>query len=234
MASVSEGLTRLHQLLRLQKNVLDQLARGPKQIRIREQNVAKLREDLAAREAELKQSRATADKKNLELRSKETHLSDLQGKLNQAASNREYDIIKGQMAADVAAKAVLEDEIIESLERVDQVQKLIAEAKAAVSKGEQDVKTFAADHEQKSVGLREQEKKLQSEVAEAEKIIPIKLMDTYRRLVAAHGADALAEATNGVCSNCFVSLTPQGRVQLNGGEILFCNCGRMLYVPVSA
>lgn len=231
MASVSEGLTRLHQLLMALKEVRDQLARGPRQVKIREQLVAGLRDELAGKEAELKQSRAAADKKNLELRSKETHLGDLQVKLNQAASNREYDIIKGQIAADQAAKSVLEDEIIEYLERVDQVQRDLVEVKGRISKAEKDVQEFLADFESKAMALREQETRIQTEITDAEKVIPATIADTYRRLVAAHGADALAEATNGVCSYCFVTLTPQTRVELNSGAIQFCSCGRLLFLP---
>ncbi len=67
-------------------------------------------------------------------------------------------------------------------------------------------------------------------MAEAEKIIPSKHADGYRRLVTAHGADALADAGGGVCTHCFVTLTSQGRVQLNSGEFVFCTCGRLLFI----
>jgi predicted nucleic acid-binding Zn-ribbon protein len=34
----------------------------------------------------------------------------------------------------------------------------------------------------------------------------------------------------GVCSSCFVALTPQGRVLVSTGEVVFCpSCGRLLY-----
>lgn len=230
MASVSEGLSKLHKLLNTLKDVGDRLSRGPRQIKLREQQVELLRQELVNREADLKQTRATADKKNLELRSKESHLADLQVKLNQASSNREYDIIKGQVAADQAAKAVLEDEIIEALERVDLVQKSIADAKADIAKAEKDIQEFAKTFESQIGTLKEQEMALQVQIADAQTVIPTTLAAEFRRLVSAHGADALAEVSGGVCSHCYVNLTPQNRVRLNSGETLFCNCGRLLYV----
>ena len=54
----------------------------------------------------------------------------------------------------------------------------------------------------------------------------------FRRLVAAHGAGALAAAEGGVCSACYIELSPQMRVELNSDKLVFCrSCGRLLYLP---
>ncbi len=123
MPSKGADFIHLHQLRRQLKEVQDQLARGPRQIKLRQAKVTEAEASAAAKEQELKESKIALDRKNLELKSKETHLLDLQAKLNTASSNREYDIISGQIAADKAAKSVLEDEILEYLDRVDALQK---------------------------------------------------------------------------------------------------------------
>ena len=66
--------------------------------------------------------RVAADQKQLQLKAGEEKIKDLKRKLNAAASNREYQILKEQIAADDMAKSVLEDEIIEALEKIDQFQ----------------------------------------------------------------------------------------------------------------
>jgi predicted nucleic acid-binding Zn-ribbon protein len=233
MASVGEQYGHLHDLHKQLKEIQDQLARGPRQIRARETRVGEAEAELASREQELKEARSTVDRKNLDLRSKEAHLQDLQGKLNTAASNREYDIIRGQMDADRAAKAVLEDEILEWLDRLDARQKDIATSKLAIKEAQQERERFATDFEQKATDLSRSEASLKTQIAEAEKMIPSELMPQYRRLVDAYGAEAMASAENGVCNQCFVALTAQNKVLLNSGTLLFCSvCGRLIY-PVS-
>ena len=230
MPSIGAQLQHLHQLLTQLRDIEDELARGPRQIKARQSRVEAAQATAGEKEQELKDARAEVDKKNLELRVKETHLIDLQAKLNAAASNREYDIIRGQMEADRAAKAVLEDEILEWLDRVDAGQKEVAEAKQHISDLEQDVRKFANEFEQKSVTLHGQLEGLRAQIAEAETAVPGEIKGQYRRLVEAHGADALASEEKGICTHCFVSLTTQSRVMLNSGKLMFCSsCGRLLY-----
>lgn len=230
MASVGEEYRRLHELHQQLKEVQDQLARGPRQIKARKARVAEAELALTEREKEFKEARASSDKKNLELRSKESHLNDLQAKLNQAASNREFDILRGQMDADRAAKAVLEDEILEWLDRADARQADIAEAKKQVQDVSRDTQVFADEFEKQSVQLRSQESELQGKIAVAEKIIPGEIIGQYRRQVAAHGADGMASTESGACGNCNVTLTAQNKVQINSGKLMFCStCGSLLY-----
>lgn len=230
MASAGAQYGHLHQLLMQLKEVQDQLVRGPRQIKARQARSTEAEQLLVTREAELKEARAAVDRKNLDLRTKESHLSDLQGKLNQAASNREFDIIRGQMEADRAAKAVLEDEILEWLDRVDVAQQVVAAAKKGIDEAREEVRRFASEFEQKSVGLHAEESRLNAEIAEAEKIIPNDVLVQYRRLVETYGAEGLASSRNGVCNQCFVNLTSQNKVHLNSGNVMLCSvCGRLLY-----
>lgn len=230
MPSGGAQFGHLHQLHQQLKEIQDQLARGPRQIKARQNRIRDVEQELTSKEQELKETRAAADRKNLDLKSKEVHLNDLQGKLNAATSNREYDIIRGQMDADRAAKAVLEDEILEWFDRVDAIQVEIGELKDKIKTAEADARKFADDFESKASGLQDQERKFQSEIAQAEKLLPPEIVDKYRRLVEAYGADALASAENGVCNNCFVAITAQAKVLLNSGKTLFCSsCGRLLY-----
>ena len=55
----------------------------------------------------------------------------------------------------------------------------------------------------------------------------------YNRLVATYSADALAQVDGKICTSCYTSVTPQQKVLLNSGQIVFCSCGRLLYLPES-
>ena len=146
-----------------------------------------------------------------------------------AASNREYEILTGQIAADTMANSVLEDEILEALTKIDQVQ-------VDVKKGEQDVATAEADLAKvtkevadREAGLKSQADTFQAEVAAAEKFLPNDIVPQYRRTVQAFGADALAAVENRFCTNCNIQLTSQKMVELKNGKWMFCTCGRLLY-----
>ena len=222
--------SHLHQLHTELQQVRGQLERGPRQIKVRQAKVAAANQELAEKELELQNARTMADKRNLDLKTKETHIGDLQAKLNTATTNREYGIIRGQMDADKAAMAVLEDEILESLERVDTIQNDISECQTRIEQMQQDVQAFATDFEQKVVGLRDQESRLLEQITVAEQIIPTEVRGQYRRLVDAFGEDAMASTENGTCQHCFTTLNSQQKVTLNSGQTLFCgSCGRLLY-----
>lgn len=230
---MSDGLNlpQLHRLLRQLRDVRDQLASGPRQIAAREKRIGQAEQIVVDKSTELKMTRAEIDRKNLDLKSKEQNLHSLRGKLNASSTNREYEILQNQIEADKVAKSVLEDEIIELLDRAEVIGQDIAKAKDAVVQLQKELKQFTADFEAKLAGLKEQESQLSVAVEQAEQPMPAQIRDTYRRLVEAHDSEALANANAGCCSDCFVNLTPQNRVLVNSGKPLFCpSCGRLLYV----
>ncbi len=230
MPPAGPDFIRLHHLLQELKKVQDQLVRGPRQIKVRKQRIETSQAELNEKEDELKSSRAEADKKNLDLKSKESNIVELKRKLNGAASNREYEIITGQIEADTAAKAVLEDETIEYLDRVDVLMKEIEECNSRIKEATADAELFTKAFEEKADDLRAKEVELSGKFKEAASVIPREIREQFHRLVEAYGPDAMAESENGVCNNCFVSLTPQAKVMLNSGKTLFCgSCGRFLY-----
>lgn len=231
MPSAGLDFSRLHQLLQSLKDVQDKLTRGPRQIQARRKKVVAASSELADKEGELKSLKTEADKKNLDLKSKEAQLVDLKRKLNGAKTNREYEIITGQIDADIAAKAVLEDEVLEYLDRADTLEKEIATDQEELAQLELNVDQFAKDFEASVESLKQEEEQLLLEVKDAQKIVPSEMREQFERLVEAYGPEAMASCNEGVCSHCFVQMTPQSKVLLNSGKVIFCgNCGRLNYV----
>lgn len=235
MATAAECLAELHRLLLGLREVEDQLARGPRQLKAREQLATQAQADLAARKDELKTLRLSADRKSLDLKTQEAKIADLKAKLNAASSNREYEIIRGQIDADTMAKSVLEDETLELFEKLDRLQSGIGELEQKQRQTDEEVRRFRAEFEGKVPGLKAQADTLSQQVRQAESGLTGDVAEKYRRLVDAHGAAALAPVEGGVCSNCYVQVTPQYRVLLNSGKVVFCgSCGRLLYLPPAA
>jgi predicted nucleic acid-binding Zn-ribbon protein len=223
-------MKQLHDLRLKLREISDELERGPRQIAARNQVIEKKKEELETQKNKLKQMKVAADQKNLQLKSSEARIYDLSGKLNGAANNREYEALRSQIAADTMAKSVLEDEILEALEKVDSVQIDVKKTEIELANTETELKQLMAEVQAKEAGLKEKAAALDAQVAEAEKILPPDIVPQYRRLVQAYGANALAPVVNKSCSECYVSLTAQLYLELRSGKVKFCTCGRLMYV----
>lgn len=230
MSSTCVGMKQLHDLRLKLREISDELERGPRQIAARNQILDKKKDEVETLKTKLKQTKLAADQKNLQLKSSEARIYDLSGKLNTAANNREYEALRSQIAADTMAKSVLEDEILEALEKVDAVQIEVKKVELEQTKVEGEIQQLKAEVQAKEAGLKEQAAALEVQVAEAEKILPPDIIPQYRRLVQAYGANALAPVLNKSCSECYVSLTAQLFLELKSGKVKFCTCGRLMYV----
>lgn len=228
--AVQNGLFFLHDLHLQLASVQDELNRGPRMIKAKENLLAKRQAELDAIKAQQTERRKLSDQKNLQLKSSEAKLADLRTKLNMCSSNREFDILKGQIAADEMANSVLEDEILDAMEQVDKVKLQITEAEKAVGAAKEEIGKAAAQVAAAEAGQKEKAEKLKLAVAGAEVILPDDVKLVYRRLVGAFGADALAAVDKGVCTACYVSLSPQQAVEVRSGKITFCHCGKLIYL----
>lgn len=230
--SVATNFASLHRLHLALQEVQEQLTRGPRQVKAREQLVVQAEAELVAKRDQLKTLRVSSDRKGLDLKTNEAKIADLRGKLNACSSNREFDIIKGQIEADTVANSVLQDEILELLDTIDGAQTAIRDAEAKVAKAKEERQKFTEKFATDSVELASRAGELTTQIKESESGLTGELAEKYRRLVDAHGAEAMAPCEAGICGNCRVQVTPQNKVRLNAGNVIFCSaCGRMLYKP---
>ena len=79
------------------------------------------------------------DRKQLDLKSGEQKVVDLRVKLNACNSNREYQALLEQIAAAEMAGSVLSDEILEGLEKIDQLGGGVKEAEKNLAAGKQEL-----------------------------------------------------------------------------------------------
>ncbi len=87
--------------------------------------------------------------KQLQLREREARIKDLQVKLNTCSSNREYQALKEQIAADQQANSVLSDEILEALERIDVLQAEFTKIQADRDKAAEGLQSVRVESEDK-------------------------------------------------------------------------------------
>jgi len=227
-----EALQELHRIHQQLSDLRDRLERGPKQITAREANVTRLEQVLSQVQAEAKAAKVAADQKNLQLKSDEGKIKDLRTKLNQANSNREYQALLEQIAASEMANSVLSDEILDALEKVDEFDKLIAEAKQNVAKGKEELATTRQNVQSKLDQLIAEVGRLEGELQASESKLPADIRQDYERIVRSKGADGMAQIEGEYCGGCHRQITPNMYSSLKLNHAVFCKmCGRLLYLP---
>lgn len=228
---VDNGLAELHRLLLAAREVQEQSERGPRQLKARQQAIVQKQADLEAQRLKHKTLRMSADQRSLQLKSNEAKIGDLRVKLNQAASNREFDIIRAQIEADTVANSVLEDEILDALEKVDAAHIEIKKLEEEVAHAKAEESRVTGEISAAQPGLQSRLKELQTAITNAENRLPENVIVQYRRLAQAYGPAALAEVDGNTCNSCYVSLPAQMVMQVRDGQVLFCKtCGRLLYM----
>ena len=228
-ASVLRELHRIHIQL---SDLRERLERGPKQVKAHEANVGRCEAEVTRLKNEQKAARVAADQRQLQLKSSEGKIIDLRVKLNQAKTNREYQALRDQIAADEMAGSVLQDEILEMMEKADEFKKSIAEAEQNLQKAKDEMnrvqQTVRDQHGMLDVDVQ----RLQGELTEGEKNLPPDLREHYLRMVRGRGADGMAMVEGENCGGCDQLLTPNTRSSLMMEKLVFCQvCGRMLYLP---
>jgi hypothetical protein len=232
-SNVSTAVLRtLHRVHRQLSDLRERLDRGPKQIRASEANVKHREEDLARLREDLKTTRKGADGKQLQLKGNEEKIKDLKRKLNMAASNREYQILKEQIAADEMANSVLEDEIIEILEEADALGPKIAETEAALAAARAKAAEIHSEVQKQEPHLRHDVLRLEGELRQCEADLPPAIRDAYQRMVRQRGEDALAAVVDGCCGGCNQQIPVNLQAEIRLSHPMFCKtCGRLLYLP---
>lgn len=231
MPTTAADLKALHQLYLRLHDVKQKLERGPKRIQLKEDFALQQDENLKSAQEQVTQLKKQVHQKNLDLQTNESKILDLKGKLNTASSNKEFDIIKGQIEADEMANSVLEDEILELMDKIDSaesdVQEWVRKKETAYESARQSAQEFEVIRD----SLDEEIEECNAAIVDAEHIIPENVKVQFQRLVRSHGAGALAVVAGKYCSSCNVLISPQLRVELNSGRLVFCkSCGRLLYL----
>ncbi|MBM3999847.1 MAG: phospholipase [Planctomycetes bacterium] len=234
MTGLGEVLRDLHRIHKQLTDLRERLAQGPKAVHAGEANVKACDEGLKAAKESHTRARVAVDQKQLQLRQREARIADLNGKLNACATNREYQTLKEQIAADRQANLVLEDEILEGLEAIDTFQRKVGQADRQLQLTREDLEKNRKRIAQEQAGLESELARVTDQLHEAESRLPDDIRPEYLRLSKVRGEDALAPADGGFCGGCNQSLTSQMVAELRLARLAACrNCGCLLYLPDS-
>ncbi|HET6890696.1 MAG TPA: C4-type zinc ribbon domain-containing protein [Pyrinomonadaceae bacterium] len=157
---------------------------------------------------------------------------------NLMSSKKQDEYTAAIREADAARKQIsaLETQTLEQMEILDQTEAALTEraAEIATLNSDREARLKAFDDE-----TRSQSEQLEADRNERERIfnsLPKSMSTLYKRISARiRDGVAVAEARNGACMACFMSLRPQAMAEVRRGEeVLTCdNCNRILYYAPS-
>ena len=237
MSSITaSALRELHRIHRQINDLRDRLERGPKQVQAADGNVRKMEMELEQTREANKRFRVLSDEKQLQLRGREDRIEDLQSKLNICGSNREYQALSEQIAADKQANSVLADEILEALDRLDQLSEKVKTADETLTRAKAECAKVHQRVESEQDSLSAEMERVGANLREAESSLPSEFKVEYDRISKARGEAALAEVDGDVdmevCGGCYHKLTRQTMNELYLAKPVFCkSCGCLMYLP---
>ena len=228
-------LRSLHRILRQQTDLNDRIHRGPARVNVAKQAEAAFQASLDEAKQLLTETRMSSDRKQLQLDEREAKIEELKSKRNACESNREYQLLNDQIAADEQANLVQSDEILELLEKIDVVQAQVTEAESNLKKGEEETQRLQAEVDKELAALQQDLDAVNQELAQAESQLPGDIRAEYQRLLGSLGENALAPVDDNSCGHCYTTLTTQLISELMMGQAVFCkSCGSILYLGENA
>ena len=231
-AVTADSLRTLHRLHRQLADLRDRLAAGPRQLAVRTKQLQVAEAAHAAVQDDIKKAKMAADQKQLQLRSAESKILDLEAKLNACKTNREYQTLRDQIAADKMATKVLEDEILESLERLDAVKTTLAPAEAEIAAVKKALAEAKAKVDGETSSLEAEVARIKADLDAAEHELPADSRETYNRIVKSKGAEGMAAVDGESCGGCYQQVTGNMLAELSMGRVVACrSCGCLLYLP---
>lgn len=227
----SLALQQLHHLLQQLEDAETLLAHGPRRVAAAKKKIAMAEEVCSSQKEQIRTIRKIADQKSLTLKEREAEILKQTQRLNEANSNKEYDIIQSQLQSIGAAKEALEDEILSLLTKVDEAGGALAAAEEEVGRLTDHCRQIEADIKATEPSIREDVDRLNAAIGEAESAIPAGESRTaYLRLRSSMKSAALSEVQDAFCVACNTKVIAQDCVRIKMGEFVTCRqCGRILY-----
>jgi uncharacterized protein len=212
-----------------------ELEAAPKRIRELAGKLAGARSAVAAAKAEQTQALTARKKAELDVAQWREKGQKFRSQSSAVKTNEAYKALQHEIANADAETAKAEDAQLEQMMAVEEDEKKVKSAEAALKEAEQSV---AVDRKEIENRARDTNRRMLAEISARDKLaaqIDEEILDRYSRLAKRFQGVAMAEAVDEQCRGCGMRLLPhmfQEVLRAEDHELHFCeNCGRILYAP---
>lgn len=210
----------------------DQLEELPLQIEELNQKLEEEKQSFEHYRTEGKHFSLTRKEKEGDLTAKEDEIQKHNKELNSIKTNEAYKVMLNKIEQTKQEKNVVEDEILELMEKADEFNKKIKTVEVEFKEKDSGVKKQVAELQAQIEAFNNELKKCEEERMEFAKNIPEQELRQYEHI--RNGKDGLAivpieDKTS--CSGCHYKLPPQVvNDVIRGRDVVVCDqCSRILY-----
>ena len=176
---------------------------------------------------------ATIRQKNLELEvsTKEAELQKFQQQMMSIKTNKEYDALVGQIDTVKENISSSETELIEIIDRITELEKLVVEYKDKVTQVEENNQKQLQILQDKVANIGNTMSGKMTDRTEISSSIPKPTLSVYERVRKGKGGTVVVVVKRRACGACYKALTPKKVQEIKKGDrILTCdNCGRIMF-----
>lgn len=245
MEQAIDLLVKLQEMDRVRDRLQRKLDQVPKKLKGHTEAIAVLEAQVAELTAQSRSARAEADRAELEVKAKEDRRESIKHAMNAPKlSNREYEVLRDEMAGVLADVNSLSDSALKALQRATEAEESKASLEKELEEKRAAYERAKADLEGSLVDVTAELEQRTAERTEFCRKIPSEPLQIYERVRRKHpDAMALVEGTidraaNRIgsdlhCSACYMTITANDAVHvLARSEVVQCrSCVRILYVP---
>lgn len=230
--TVPETLRRLHALHQQLDQLRGRLLKGPRMAQAHQEQIRLAEQNLEQAKKTFNDIRLASHNKQMEYEQKLADIQRRKGRLLESDDNREYQLLKDQIAADEMAVSVLADEALELMARVEDMAAKLKEAEVALAAAKESATRWQAEFEKEEPIIRSDLAALEQEIKHLETTLPREVRELYQRVITAKGSSGLAPVRGDFCGGCNQHVPLEMRSRLIRGEAIWCrSCGRLLYMP---
>jgi predicted nucleic acid-binding Zn-ribbon protein len=242
MGPVLRGLTRLQEVENRLRSAKAKLARSRRRVQMQDNQLRALVNELEAKKEEMRLIRMQSDRLELDLKSREEHITKLRAALNMAKSNKEYSAILTELNTSKADNSKLETQVLELMKVLESDEAHCKEIRKQIDEQKNHLDEVRAESDGQSSQFEAEIAEVEKDWKKAAKEVPSEALTMFKRVADSYEGEAISfvEQSDGrmetySCGGCCMGLTNECVNQLmSRDDIIRCgNCSRILVLKES-
>ena len=172
------------------------------------------------------------DRKELDLKANEGEITKFNVQLNSIKSNKEYSILVSEIGSKKADMSVLEDEILDTMSRLETANQEYEKATKVLRNEEESLKDLIKSVDAEIKEVDDEIEKIKNEQKKYIDLLDEHSLKHYNRLSNIKGGKAVVPVIGNVCGGCSMNIRAQTlNALMSGKDLVFCqSCSRILYL----
>jgi len=239
MGAVLESLLALQDVELQVVDIRRQLAAKERGVKRQAAKLRAAEDALAAEREELKRTQVQMDEVDVDLKSRNAHVSKLRENLNTVKTNKEYAAVLSQLNNEKADVTRLESRAYELMAAVEARKQALAEREEAVQQEVRRLQTLEAQLAQAQGSFAERLAELERQRDAAGERLDQKTLELFNRISERYEGEVMARVIQVhprrqefLCEGCNMSLAAERANALQSrDDVITCdNCGRILHI----